>query len=50
MSRHEIYDAWPSIYWKRSDSTLKFHLKAKNGPNLSYEKVDKNSTLRAKLL
>jgi hypothetical protein len=33
-----------------SESTLQFHLKAINGPNLSYGKEEKNSTLRAKLL
>jgi hypothetical protein len=25
MSRQEISDPWPSIYWKRSNSTLQFH-------------------------
>jgi hypothetical protein len=50
MSRQEIYDPWPSIYWKHSDSTLQFHLKAINGPISSYGKRRKNSTLREKLL
>ena len=50
MSRHEIYDPWPSIYWKRSDSTPQFHLKATNGPNLSYGKEENNSNYREKLL
>jgi hypothetical protein len=50
MSHHEINDPWPSIYWKSSDSTLQFHLKAINGPKPSYGKEEKNSTLRAKLL
>jgi hypothetical protein len=50
MSRQEIYDPWPSIYWKHSDSALQFHLKAINGPIPSYGKRRKNSTLRAKLL
>jgi hypothetical protein len=35
---------------KCSDSTLQFHLKATNGPNPSYGKEEKNSTLREKLL
>ena len=25
MSRQEIYDPWPSIYWKCSDSVFQFH-------------------------
>jgi hypothetical protein len=25
MSRQEISDPWPSIYWKHSDSALQFH-------------------------
>ena len=50
MSHHEIHDPWPSIYLKRSDSTLQFHLKATSGPNSSYGKEEKNSTLRVKLL
>jgi hypothetical protein len=50
MSRHAINDPWPSIYWKCSDSTLQFHLKDINWPNLSYGKEEKNSTLRTKLL
>ena len=41
MSRKEIYDPWPSIYWKRSESTLQFHLKAINGSILSYGKEEK---------
>ena len=31
MSHHEIHDPWPSIYWKHSELTLQFHLKAING-------------------
>jgi hypothetical protein len=50
MSRHEIHDPWPSIYWKHSDSAPQFHLKAINEPNPSYGKEEKNSTLRAKLI
>ena len=50
MSHHEIHDPWPSIYWKHYESTLQLHLKATNGPNLSYGKEEKNSTLREKLL
>ena len=50
MSRHEINDPWPSIYWKHSESALQFHLKAINGPNPIYGKEEKNSTFREKLL
>jgi hypothetical protein len=50
MSHHEIYDLWPSIYWKHYESTLQFQLKATNGPNLSYGKEEKNSTLIEKLM
>jgi hypothetical protein len=41
MSRQEIYDPWPYIYWKRSDSALQFHLKVINGPIPSYGKEEK---------
>ena len=50
MSRHEINDPWPSIYWKHSESALQFHLKATNGPIPNYGKEEKNSTLREKIL
>ena len=30
MSRHDIHDPWPSIYWKRFKSTLQFYLEAIN--------------------
>jgi hypothetical protein len=50
MSHHDIFDPWPSIYWKHSESTFQFHLKATNGPNPSYGKEEKSLTLREKLL
>ena len=50
MSHHGIHHPWPSIYWKRYDSTLQIHLKAINGIYPSCGKEDKNSTLRGKLL
>jgi hypothetical protein len=49
MSRQEIYDPWPSIYWKRSDSALQFHLKAINGPISSYGKWEKEFNFESKL-
>jgi hypothetical protein len=49
MSRQEIYDPWPSIYWKRSDSALQFHLKAINGPIPSYGKEEKEFNFESKV-
>jgi hypothetical protein len=49
MSRQEIYDPWPSIYWKRSDSALQFHLKAINGPIPSYGKREKEFNFESKV-
>jgi hypothetical protein len=49
MSRQEINDPWPSIYWKRSDSALQFHLKAINGPILSYGKEEKEFNFESKV-
>ena len=49
MSRHEINYPWPSIYWKCSDSTLQFHLKAINRPNLSYGKEEKEFKFESKV-
>jgi hypothetical protein len=49
MSRKEIYDPWPSIYWKRSNSTLQFHLKAINGPIPSYGKEEKEFNFESKV-
>jgi hypothetical protein len=49
MSRQEIHDPWPSIYWKRFDSALQFHLKAINGPILSYGKEEKEFNFESKV-
>jgi hypothetical protein len=49
MSRQEINDHWSSIYWKRSDSTLQFYLKAINGPILSYGKEEKEFNFESKV-
>jgi hypothetical protein len=49
MSRHKINDPWPLIYWKRSDLALQFHLKAINGPNLSYGKEEKEFNFDRKI-
>jgi hypothetical protein len=49
MSRQEINDPWPSIYWKRSDSALQFHLKAINGPIPSYGKEEKEFNFESKV-
>jgi hypothetical protein len=49
MSRQEINDPWPSIYWKHSDSALQFHLKAINGPIPSYGKEEKEFNFERKV-
>ena len=49
MSRQEIYDPWPSIYWKRSDSALQFHLKAINASIPSYGKEEKEFNFERKV-
>jgi hypothetical protein len=49
MSRQEIYDPWPSIYWKSYDSTLQFHLKAINGPIPRYGKEEKEFNFESKV-
>ena len=38
MSRHEINDPWPSIYWKHSDSALQLHSGGYKSTILSYGK------------
>jgi hypothetical protein len=50
MSRQEISNPWPSIYWKCSDSALQLHFEGYKRTISSYGKRRKNSTLRAKLL
>jgi hypothetical protein len=50
MSRHDIFDPWPSIYWKHSDSAIQLHFKGYKEVNSELWKMGKNSTLRAKLL
>jgi hypothetical protein len=51
MSRQMISDLWPSIYWKRSESTLQLHSGGYKSTISSYGKGErKNSTLREKLL
>jgi hypothetical protein len=50
MSRQEISDPWPSIYWKRSNSVLQFHFEGYKWVNFELWKRRNNSTLRAKLL
>ena len=38
MSRQEISDPWPSIYWKRSDLALQLHSEGYKSTILSYGK------------
>ena len=49
MSRQEINHHWPPIYWKNYESALQFHLKAINGPNLSYGKEEKQFNFERKV-
>jgi len=48
MSWQEINDPWPSIYWNRSNSALRFHLKDINGPIPGYEKEEKEFNFERK--
>jgi hypothetical protein len=41
---------WPSMHWKRSDSSLHFHFEGYKEANSELWKKIKNSTLRVKLL
>jgi hypothetical protein len=41
MSRQEISDPWPSIYWKCSDSTLQLHFEDYKSTIPSYGKEEK---------
>jgi hypothetical protein len=49
MSQQEIYDPWFFTYWKCFDSALQFHLKAINGPILSYGKDEKEFNFESKV-
>jgi hypothetical protein len=49
MSRQEIFDPWPSIYWKRSDSTLQLHLKAIRAQFQSCGKEEKAFNFESKV-
>ena len=50
MSRQEISDPWPSIYWKRSESALQLHFEGYKESNFKLQKRRENSTFRAMLL
>jgi hypothetical protein len=41
MSRQEISDPWPSIYWKRPDSALQLHFEGYKSTISSYGKEEK---------
>ena len=41
MSRQEISNPWPSIYWKRSNSALWLHSEGYKSTILNYGKEDK---------
>jgi hypothetical protein len=41
MSWQEIFDPWPSIYWKCSDSVIQFHFEGYKNTFWSYGKEEK---------
>jgi hypothetical protein len=41
MSRQEIYDPWPSTYWKHFDSALQLHFEDYKSTIMSYGKREK---------
>jgi hypothetical protein len=49
MSRQEIFDPWPSTYWKCSDSTLQFHFEDYKITILSYGKEEKAFNFESKV-
>jgi hypothetical protein len=49
MSRHEISNPWPSIYWKCSDLALQFHFEGYKEANSELWKRRKNSTFESKV-
>jgi hypothetical protein len=49
MSRQEISDPWPSIYWKRSDSTLQLHFEGYKSTISSYGKEEKAFNFESKV-
>jgi hypothetical protein len=49
MSRWEISDLWPSIYWKRSDSALQLHSEGYKSTISSYGKKEKAFNFESKV-
>jgi hypothetical protein len=49
MPQQEIFDPWPSIYWKRSDSALQLHLEGDKITILSYGKEEKAFNFESKV-
>jgi hypothetical protein len=49
MSRQEISDPWPSIYWKRSDSALQLHFEGYKNTISSYGKEEKAFNFESKV-
>jgi hypothetical protein len=49
MSRQEISDPWPSIYWKHSDSTLQLHFEGYKRTISSYGKEEKAFNFERKI-
>ena len=49
MSRKNIYNPWPSIYWKHSDSTLQLHSEGYKRTISSYGKEEKEFNFERKV-
>jgi hypothetical protein len=49
MSRQEISDPWPSIYWKHSDSALQLHFEGYKSTISSYGKEEKAFNFESKV-
>jgi hypothetical protein len=49
MSQQEIYDPWPSIYWKHSESTLQFHFEGYKWANSELWKEEKEFNFERKV-
>jgi hypothetical protein len=49
MSRQEIYDPWPSTYWKHFNSALQLHFEDYKSTIMSYGKEEKEFNFERKV-
>jgi hypothetical protein len=49
MSRQEIFDPWPSIYWKHSDSAIQLHFEGYTNTIPIYGKEEKAFNFESKV-